>query len=117
MTVSDVVVALTAFGIRTSRPEIGEASRGSSRNSTLRRGVCIFEVQVAYWLVLLVLLLLLLCRGFVSLASCILNLGGCYRYREVVEEYIISLIDRKEMISFLVNEEADMRECSACSCE
>ena len=34
--VPDVVVALTAFGICTSRPEISEASRGSSRNSTLR---------------------------------------------------------------------------------
>ena len=43
--VSDVVVALTAFGICSSRPEIGWASRGSSINSMLKRGVRIFEVE------------------------------------------------------------------------
>ena len=63
------------------------------------------------------LVLSMLCRGFVSLAFCLVKLRGCYRYGEVVEEYIISLIDRKEIISCSVNEKADMCECSAYCCE
>ena len=58
-------------------------------------------------------MLLMLCRGLVSLAFCHVKSRGCCRYGEVVEDLPVLWIDGREMTSYLVNEKAGMCECSA----